>query len=147
MTDPQTAHGCRAERFTPASIPDASARTEAAPIPEHEAVRRAMAHTVGTRADQLLPGVEMVVRFGYFSDDQYCKELPDGTRKYYWQNHPVWLVTFAGPGLVRLPVGGRPPGSTDRTVWQKQLKAHAHHEDNVVIDAVTGEYMMRFSYR
>jgi hypothetical protein len=49
-------------------------------------------------------------------------------------SHPlVWIVSFQG---LELPSSG-PPGSTHRVA----------HEYNVVIDAITGDYLMGFIYR
>jgi hypothetical protein len=134
-------------RFAEAPVAEVQLPGGKSPIAEQKALELAMAHTVGAGANGLLAGVTATARFGYFSNDTYSHELPGGGREYYFQDRPVWLVAFSGPGLVRLPVGGIPPEGTDLSAWQSQLQADAHHEDNVVIDAATGEYLQRYSYR
>lgn len=89
----------------------------------------------GTALRMLPAGVEMLAQFGRFSDDQLARKLPSGAMQPYFQDRPVWLVTFSGPG-VQMPDSGP--------------KGHVHgfnHEDNVVIDAVTGAYLLSFTYR
>jgi hypothetical protein len=130
-------------RFTEAAVAGVQLPGGRSIISQEHALRLAMEHTVGVNEHGLLPDVTETSRFGYFSNDQYFDVLPDGTRRYYFQDRLVWLITFRGAGLVRLPIGGVPPEGTDRAEWERQRLASAHHEDNVVIDAVTGEFFCR----
>jgi hypothetical protein len=54
---------------------------------------------------QLLPNVNVVAEFGYFSNDNYGQKLPSGALQPFIQNRPAWIVSFAGPGLTIWPHG------------------------------------------
>lgn len=101
-----------------------------------EAIRVAMLnapHGV-TPSGRLLPGVEVAASFGLFSDDRYGQREPSGGISPYLQSRPAWVVTLWGPGLVDPALGPGPVG-------------RVHHEDNLVIDAATGQFLLCYTYR
>jgi len=103
----------------------------AAGITDEEAVTKAMAQSLGAVDGQLSPGVQVAARFGAFSDDVFAKGGPGAPMQLLYQNRPAWIVTFFGPGLT-IPLDGPDPLAV-------------HHEQNVVIDADTGDYLMGYS--
>jgi hypothetical protein len=74
---------------------------------------------------------EIVANYILFSDDQNYTVDVRSQKQYKFQNVTAWVVTFKGVSFYRNGPGGGPPNT----------------EINVVINAVTGEYMELFSYR
>lgn len=106
-----------------------------------QAIAVAARNSVAARAGTILPNVQVVARYGTFSDDQYGSRSPGGSLQPYFQNRPAWFVTFSGPGVVMLLHG--PEGF---------VKAHggtepAHHEQTVVVDAASEQYLEAYSYQ
>lgn len=141
-----TLRGVTGKRFTEAEAP-ASADDAPPIVTREQAIETAIRRSVATFAGALRPQVEMTARFGYFSDDHYAQIMPDGTRRPFYQHVPVWLITFFGPGVNRLPIGGHPPAGADLEQWERDLRSRAFHEENIVIDAATGECLMKYGFR
>lgn len=77
----------------------------------------------------------IVAKLYLFSDDQHGPIDAHGVVKPLYQKRLVWLVTYTGLVYPR----GRLRGST----WENTPNT----EFNVVIDAVTGEFLQGFTYR
>lgn len=102
-----------------------------------DAMRTAMTDSpavgVATVSGELVPDSQISAQYGTFSDEKYGRIDASGRVQPEWQNRPVWIVTFAGPG-VQLPS------------HNPRVKA-VHHELSVVLDAATGQYLMAYAYR
>lgn len=70
-----------------------------------------------------------------FSDDQYFDTDATGTKHFYYQHVPAWVVTFRG---VAFPLSGGPRGDN---------YPDTNNEVQVVINATTGEYMELYTYQ
>jgi hypothetical protein len=125
-------------RFTPIRVADN--RHPVLPngrsgITRSEAVHIALGFTTGARHQRLLPKVNVVARYGIFSDDELSKRNAAGVTQPLYQNRPVWLVSFSGPGMAEAPMG--------RCCGPSHLGTH--HEDSVVVDAATGKWLESYT--
>ncbi len=77
----------------------------------------------------------IVASFGTFTDRELGKNPTSGQTRPFFERKAVWLVTVSGPGVQILSSG--PMGGV-HTV---------NHEENVVIDALTGKFLESFTYR
>lgn len=97
---------------------------------------------------RVLPGVQVTAQFGLFSDDRYGERGTSGRVQPYLQDVPVWLVNFSGPGVEDRPLGGGVAASTPTIGGSGALgTSGAHHEENLVIDAATGQFLLGYTYR
>lgn len=79
------------------------------------------------------PDARIQAKLGYFSNDGYYKLSASG-RELVIQNRPSWIFTFTG---VAVPM----------SVPRGFSGTFTHHEMNVVVDAVTGQYIQMFNYQ
>jgi len=93
------------------------------------AMRCSPATGFATANGQLRPEIRVVARYGQYTNDRYGKALAGGEVQPEWVDHPTWLVTFGG---IQVPSMG-----PSRAV---------HGQMTVVIDAVTGHYLMAYSH-
>jgi hypothetical protein len=97
---------------------------------------------------QLLPNVNVVAEFGYFSNHYYGQRLPSGAIQPFIQNRPAWVMSFAGPGLNLWPRGcGVECEKFSPEHMKQSLLSSGEHEGSVVIDAVSGQYLELLMYR
>jgi len=84
--------------------------------------------------DQLAAqATQITAQYVAFTNDQYSSVDAQGHRHFPFQNTPAWVVSVEGLTLAN----HAPPG-----------KAIAyHHEMNIVVDALSGKYLMAFAYR
>jgi hypothetical protein len=106
-------------------------------ITRDEAVDVALGFTTGAQNHKLRPNVDVLARYGIFSDDERSQRSATGDIQALYQNRPVWLVTFYGPGVVEAPMGSYAPGTPNPLKY--------HHEDNVVVDAATGQMLEAYT--
>jgi hypothetical protein len=104
-------------------------------INRDEAVDVALCFTTGAQNHSLRPDVDVNARYGIFSDDELSKRNATGDIQPLYQNRPVWLVTFSGPGVIE--------AATGRCCGPSHLGNH--NEDNVVIDAATGQMLEAYT--
>jgi hypothetical protein len=108
-----------------------------------------MNYAVPVQDGKVLPGVQVTAQYGLFSNDHAAQRLPSGQMQLLFQDKPAWIVTFAGPGVV-IPSSGPGPqrpdttgsGSTGTVVPSERP---VHNEQNIVIDAATGEFVEDYS--
>jgi hypothetical protein len=77
----------------------------------------------------------VIAKLYLFTDSHHGPVDYSGQVRPLYQNRLVWIVTYKGE--VSLLSGGPPDGPHDST----------NAESNVVVDAVTGEYLEGFSYK
>jgi hypothetical protein len=94
---------------------------------QNQAIQAARAWIGSALASQ---ATQITAQYVLFSNDEYYSTDAQGQKHYFFQNVPAWVVSFEGLMLAR----------HGRTV-------RYNHEENVVINAMTGEYMEAFSYR
>jgi hypothetical protein len=80
-----------------------------------------------------------MAQYGIFNDDQAAHISATGQETLLFQDRPAWLVTFSGPGLVIQSNGSAGASGTSATALM------VHHEQNVAIDAATGQALESFS--
>ncbi|HZT95351.1 MAG TPA: hypothetical protein VFB34_00805 [Chloroflexota bacterium] len=139
-----TAHASPAGDYAPGPLSAYGIRFTSEPssqavMGESQAISDATPDSQATASNgQLLSGVEATAQYGLFSDDAYGHgSTSSGGFQASYQNVPVWIVTFSGPGLSLPSVGGpRAPGGSG--------SSSVHHEQNIVIDAETGAELLEF---
>jgi hypothetical protein len=76
---------------------------------------------------------QIVARNVLLTDNDYYSTDSQGQQHYRFQHYPVWVVTFKGLMLPNHGPAGKP------IIYS--------HEENVVLDAATGEYLLAFVYQ
>jgi hypothetical protein len=80
-----------------------------------------------------------------YTNTMYANKGSDGQMHPIFVKVPVWIVTFTG---IYLPgTGGFPVPDLKTGVSPSPTAQLADHEMHVVINAVTGAYMIEYAYR
>ncbi len=105
-------------------------------VPEDQAISAAIANTAGLADGGGLPSnVNVAAEYGSFTDTAMARPSPSGSLHLLYQNVPVWIVTFWGPGITAVSSNpSTPPPSSN-----------GGSAEYVVVDASTGSYLLTFS--
>jgi hypothetical protein len=94
-----------------------------------EAVDSALKSSAARNAEgKLAAGVQVAASYGLFTDSQ-IRPLGASPSEALYQNVPAWIITFTGPGVNVYSVGSR------------NSPTLVSHEQSVVIDARTGDFI------
>lgn len=123
-------------RFVPQAVPSqASAQAGRTLIPKNEAVGIAERISDAWSAGGLQAGVRESARFGLYSNDDFGPVGASGIITPTFQDVQVWYVTFSGLSVPSVRIGG---------VVGNGLN---NREENVVVNASTGQVLDVFTYK
>lgn len=90
--------------------------------------------------EAIQPGAQVSASYGTYSNNSYAHILATGERQLQIQDRPVWFVRFTGIDIY--PVGG-----IYYQLHPDALKSDANHEEDIVVDAETSQYLQGVTYQ